>query len=127
MNRRFALLFGAAAGSASLLAGRARAQNHGGVRTEEDSRLYHWLLDRMLEAESIRVGMSRVDLLRVFMPDGGFQRIPASRYVLYSCDLIKVDVEFRFPEGTSPRNLPPDAELTILKISKPYLEPMIMD
>jgi hypothetical protein len=126
MNRRVALFFGAA-GSASLVAGRARAQTHGGVRTEEDSRLYHWLLDRMLEAESIKVGMSRADLLRVFTPDGGLQKMPVATYVLRSCDLIKVDVEFRFPEGTSPRNLPPDAELTIFKISRPYLEPMITD
>jgi len=127
MNRRLALFFGAAAGSASLVAGRARAQSRGGIRTEEDSRLYHWLIDRMMEAESIRVGMSRADLLRVFMPDGGLLRIPAARYVLRSCDLIKVDVDFRFPEGTSPRDLPPDTELTVLKISKPYLESMIMD
>ncbi|HXJ96833.1 MAG TPA: hypothetical protein VMT20_28660 [Terriglobia bacterium] len=127
MNRRVALFLCAAAGSASLEAGRARAQSHGGIRTEEDSRLYHWLLDRMVEAESIKVGMSRADLLRVFMSDGGLQKMPAAAYILRSCDLIKVDVEFRFPEGTSPRNLPPDAELTISKISKPYLELMTTD
>jgi hypothetical protein len=121
------LLFGAGVGSASLVAGSARAQSHGGIRTEEDSRLYHWLLDRMLEAQSIKVGVSRADLLRVFMPDGGWQRIPAAAYVLRSCDLIKVDVEFRFPERASPRNPPPDAELTILKISRPYLDLMTTD
>jgi hypothetical protein len=54
MNRGVALLFGAAAGSTFLLAGGARAQNHGGIRTEEGSRLYHWLLDRMLEANRLK-------------------------------------------------------------------------
>ena len=125
MNRRIALFLGVAA--SSLVAGRERAQSHGGIRTEEDSRLYQWLLDRMLEAESIKVGMSRADLLRVFMPDGGLQRIPASRYVLRSGDLIKVDVEFGFPEGASLQNLPPDVELMISKKSRPYLEPMATD
>jgi hypothetical protein len=51
--------FCVALGLRLLAAGMARAQNHGGIRTEEDSHLYHWLLDRMLEAESIKVGTSR--------------------------------------------------------------------
>jgi len=127
MNRRGALLFGFATGSVSLATQLARGQSHEGIRTEEDSRIYRWLLGRLREVEAIKVGMSRADLLKVFMPDGGLQRIPAGCYVLRSCDLIKVEVEFRFPEGRSPQNLPPYTELVVSSISKPYLEPMTMD
>jgi len=71
--------------------------------------------------------MSRADLLKVFDPDGGFDTIPATRYVLDSCTLIKVDVHFESPKGVSFTHLPPDSELKITAISKLYLEPMAMD
>jgi hypothetical protein len=93
--------------------------------TEEEQKHYAWLVGRSVEAYSIRVGMSRADLLKVFEPDGGLLQI--KRYVLRSCDIIKVDVQFEFPKGTSPAKLPPDTELKISAISKPYLEPMFRD
>jgi len=81
----------------------------------------------MMEAESVKVGISWADLLKVFMPDGGFQPIVPDTYVLRSCDLIKVNVKFLFSEGASKEDLPPETELTVTAISKPYLEPMTMD
>ena len=125
MNRRAAMFVATAV--RSLTATAVWAQSHDKVRTEEDSRIYRWLIDRLTEVESVKVGMSRAQLLQVFMPDGGLQRITPERYVLRSCGLIKVQVEFRFPEGTSPENPPADDELTIASISKPYLEPMDTD
>jgi hypothetical protein len=127
MKRRDALVYGAVAGSLHWVPGELAAQAHGGIRTEEYSRVYHWPLDRLTEVHSVRVGMSKSDLLQAFMPDGGLQRFVPGRYVLRSCDLIEVDVEFRFPEGRSLQNPPPDSELTISVISKPYLERMNMD
>jgi hypothetical protein len=92
------------------------------VFTEEEGKHYAWLRDRVTEAYSVQAGMSRADLLRVFEPDGGLQRIPPRRYILRECDLIKVDVQFAFPEGISSSNPPPDNELVISSISKPYFE-----
>jgi len=92
---------------------------------KEEQNHYVWLGDRLEEAHSIRVGMTRADLLKVFEVDGGLLQL--KRYVLRSCDMIKVDVEFEFPRGTSPAHLPPDAELKISAISKPYLELAIKD
>jgi hypothetical protein len=92
------------------------------VFTQEEGKHYAWLGDRLTEAYSVQVGMSRADLLKVFDVDGGLQRIPPERYILRSCDMIKVKVQFELPKGTSRDKLPPDIELKISAISKPYLE-----
>jgi hypothetical protein len=96
-------------------------------QSEEEEKHHKWLRERMEEAHSIKVGMSRAELLKVFDPDGGRDLIPPIRYVLDSCSLIKVDVQFEIPKGTPIAHLPPDNELKITSISKPYLEPMFMD
>ena len=86
-----------------------------------------WLGERYEEAVSIKPGMSRADLRRQFSVDGGLQAIPAGRYVLKSCGMIKVDVKFSVPEGLSRESLleengRADEMLKITDISKPYLE-----
>ena len=95
--------------------------------SKEELKHHEWLRDRLVEAHSIQVGMSRADLLKVFDPDGGFDRVPSERYVLDSCTLTKVDVQFDVPRGTAFTHLPADTELKITAISKPYLEPMYGD
>ena len=85
-----------------------------------------WLQDRYKEAISIKVGMSREDLLKLFMEDGGLNTIPARRYVLRSCHFIKVDVDFDTKYGRAYKEKP-DGELKIKQISKPYLESMFSD
>jgi hypothetical protein len=112
------------------------------VATAQEPDHYKWLAARITEAHSIRPGMSRADLLKVFEPDGGFQPIPPETYVLRSCSLIKVKVNFEFPKGMSDKdlsqgttgtamasgeNLPIDSEIKISAISRPYLELMHMD
>jgi hypothetical protein len=81
----------------------------------------------MQEADSVSVGMSRADLLKAFEPDGGLQRIPPVRYVLRSCSLIKVDVQFDISREAYLSHRPADTYLKITAISKPYLESMIME
>lgn len=83
-----------------------------------------WLAQRIREAQAIKAGMSRAELLKVFREEGGLQLIPARRYVLRSCAYVKVDVEFEIAAG---QPLPPDAQLKIVNISKPYLEFAIVD
>ena len=85
-----------------------------------------WLQDRYKEATSIKAGMSRENLLKVFMEDGGINTIPATRYVLRSCHMIKVDVDFDTEYGQAYKERA-DRELKIKQISKPYLETMFMD
>ena len=95
-------------------------------RSEASQDPRQWLEERYKEAASVRAGMSRAELMRVFGEDGGLQRIPASRYVLRSCQMIKVDVEFDAGYGQAYR-VKPDKELKIKSISKPYLEHMYAD
>lgn len=90
-------------------------------RSEAGQDPRQWLEERYKEATSVRVGMSRAELMKVFEEDGGLQRIPASRYVLKSCPMIKVDVEFDVEYGQAYR-AKPDKEIKIKGISKPYLE-----
>ena len=94
---------------------------------EEGQGHYKWLVERMQEADSVSVGMSRADLLKVFEPDGGLNRIPPVRYVLRSCPLIKVDVQFEISRERYLSQRPADTELKITAISKPYLESPIME
>ena len=101
-----------------------------GATTEDDQR--RWLAARYAEAVSVRPGMTRRELRRLFRPDGGLQTIPGSRYVLKSCGLIKVEVKFDLPEGASREDFRDeneliDGRLKITEVSKPYLEPEATD
>jgi len=94
-----------------------------------------------VEATSIKEGMTRADLLKVFTMDGGLQLLLPTRYVLKNSNLIKVDVEFDVPLGN--RIAPEDMRfgrsesegfqfvsndmLRIKRISKPYIEPTFTD
>lgn len=101
-----------------------------------------WLQQRYVEATSIKEGMTRADLLKVFRMDGGLQLMLPTRYVLNNSNLIKVDVEFDVPVGSKivPEDLRygrQDSEagfqfvsndkLKIKRISKPYVEPLYVD
>ena len=97
------------------------------VVSKEEEKHEAWLLDRLREAGSIKAGMSKADLLKVFTPDGGLQRIPPERYILRTCYYIKVHVRFQLPGKRPLAKIPPDTELKILMISRPYLESPFME
>ena len=100
-----------------------------------------WLQQRYFEAISIKEGMTRADLLKIFRMDGGLQSLLPDRYVLKSSSLIKVDVEFDVPAGS--KVLPEDLrfemdhlkgyqfvsndKLKIKRVSRPYVEPYSFD
>ena len=78
------------------------------------------------EAQKLKVGMTRADLLKTFTTEGGLSSRIWRRYVFQRCPYIKIDVEFA-PVGPrvgvgdeSPRD-------KITKISPPFLEWSIMD
>jgi hypothetical protein len=85
-----------------------------------------WIEQRYREATSIKEGMTVADLQNAFTLDGGLQSSRSLRYILKSCMWIKIDVEFEIPEGVV-RQYPPSPNLRIKKVSKPYLEQMILD
>jgi hypothetical protein len=93
--------------------------------TAHDSEQARWIAASLTEMESIKVGMTRSELLKVFMGEGGISNRTWRRYVYRRCGLIKVDVQFA-PAG-DPKSTGESPEDRITRISKPFLEWMIAD
>jgi hypothetical protein len=87
-----------------------------------------WVADSLKRMQTIKVGMTRAESLRVFTIEGGISNRLGRTYVSLDCPYFKVDVEFR-PVGP-----PPDTDCcsegpddVIVKISRPYLGFTVMD
>ena len=94
--------------------------------TEAELSHSQWLAKAMREMATIKPGMTRQDLLKVFQEEGGLSTRTQRRYVYRGSRYIKVDVTFEavgVPEDKSAES-PKDK---ITKISKPFLEWPIMD
>jgi hypothetical protein len=85
-----------------------------------------WIAKSLKEIESVKVGMTRVDLLKVFKEEGGISTRTWRRYAYRDCPYIKVDVEFE-PIGEPEDKLSESPKDKIIKISKPFLEWSIID
>jgi hypothetical protein len=91
-----------------------------------------WIASSLKEMQKIKVGMTRADLLKVFTTEGGLSTGLNRTYVYRGCSYIKVDVEFE-PVGRPARDtegrvtLVEANEDVIKRISKPYLEWMVID
>jgi len=127
-NRRVLLvsLLGTIAGAATPRTIRARGS--------EQSAQAHitWVADALIRMRSIRPGMTRTDLLKVFTTEGGLSTGLQRTFVSRDCLYFKVDVEFeavgRPSRGRDGRvTLVEDGRDVIVKMSKPYLELAVMD
>ena len=85
-----------------------------------DSEETRWIEANLAELQSIQVGMTRRDLLKVFMEEGGISTRTSRRYVYRRSPLVKVDIEFA-PAG-EPESREQHLDDRITRISKPYLE-----
>ena len=85
-----------------------------------------WIAKSLKEIESVKVGMTRVDLLKVFKEEGGISTRTWRRYAYRDCPYIKVDVEFE-PVGELENKVSQSQKDKIIKISKPFLEWSIID
>jgi len=85
-----------------------------------------WIAQSFREMQTIKPGMTREELLRVFIEEGGISTRFERRYAYRDCPHIKVDVKFE--SGGAPddklTNYPKDK---IKQISKPFLEWSIID
>jgi hypothetical protein len=77
-----------------------------------------WIDQVMRSIATVKPGMTRRDLLRVFTEEGGISARSQQRFVYRHCPYIKVDVEFSPLDDAQDRN--PDDK--IAKISRPFLE-----
>jgi hypothetical protein len=78
-----------------------------------------WVSNVLLLIGTIKPGMMRSDLLRVFTTEGGLSTRTHRTYVLRRCPIIKVDVEFSIAGN--------EANDKITQISKPYLDAVHVD
>jgi hypothetical protein len=94
------------------------------AQNAEDKAHQQWLLERYKEAISIRSGMTRADLHKLFSQDGGFVVPDAQRYHLKSCSLIHITVKF---DKYDFANRQRDDSVRIVEVSTPTLEPVTLD
>ena len=85
-----------------------------------------WIAQSLREMETIKVGMTREDLLKVFSEEGGLSTRTQRQYVYRECPYIKVAVEFE-RVGNAEAPFPENGKDKIVKISRPFLEWSVID
>lgn len=127
MHKRIAVLFLVGMiGSANMHATRASQQ-------QQPQSHIAWVADALIRMQTIKPGMTRSDLLKVFTTEGGLSTRLHRTFVSRDCLYFKVDVEFEADPQTRARDargLPiedEDARDIIVKISKPYVAFSIAD
>jgi len=83
-----------------------------------------WIGKVLKEIQSIRPGMTRKELLKVFRKDGGISSRTRRIYVYKDCPYIKVDAVFLAVGAVGPDESDYDQ---LMNISPPYLAYSIMD
>jgi len=92
------------------------------AQSQVDPEHTQWVAAVLTAIETIKVGMTRADLLNVFTVEGGLSTTSQRTYVYPKCPYIKVDV--KFAASSREQELPSDK---IIEISRPYLARSIMD
>ena len=124
MNRRslvIVLLLTGAQGLASVGAAPPERQ--------DSSRQDHiaWVVDTLKRMQTVKEGMTRDDLLKVFATEGGLSTALRRTFVSRDCPYFKVDVEFEAigrpsRDGEGRVTSGEGSQDRIVKISRPYLQ-----
>jgi hypothetical protein len=86
-----------------------------------------WVTHSLEKMQTIKPGMTRQELLKVFTTEGGLSTGLSRRFVSQDCPYFKVDVEFE-AVGRPSRDeggrvtVVEDSRDIIVKISRPYLQ-----
>jgi hypothetical protein len=91
-----------------------------------------WVTYVLNKMETVKPGMTREELLKVFTTEGGFSTALNRRFVGRDCPYFKVDVEFKAVgrpdrDGDGRVTLQENSLDIIVKISRPYLQFSIGD
>jgi len=81
-----------------------------------------WIAGALNAMQTIKVGMTRSDMMKVFTTEGGLSTTSQRTYVYRQCPYIKVDV--KFAASSRDEELPTDK---IVEVSRPYLSWSVMD
>ena len=95
------------------------------VQTEQESHV-QWVSKSLARMQTIKVGMSRADLMKVFTTEGGLSTPLRRTFVYRDCPLFKVDIEFtaigRPARDREGRITSTEDDRDVIKtISRPYL------
>ena len=101
--------------------GAVAQDDHHTTPSEIDREHTKWIVSALQSMQTIKVGMTRSDLVKVFTTEGGLSAPSWRTYIYRQCPYIKVDVKF---DASSREELPTDK---IVEISRPYLGWSIMD
>jgi hypothetical protein len=91
-----------------------------------------WVAETLQRMETVKPGMTREALLKVFTTEGGLSSPLHRTFVRRACPFFKVDVEFQavgWPGRDRDRRVTAveDGRDVILKISRPYMQFSIKD
>jgi hypothetical protein len=91
-----------------------------------------WVAETLKRMQTIKPGMTRTDLLKVFTTEGGVSTGLQRTFVSQDCPYFKVDVEFEAVgrpsrEANGRVTLVEGSQDIVVKISRPYLQFSIMD
>jgi hypothetical protein len=130
MNRRFGACLFLAIASGSAWASTRTAR----VASQEPCVQEHtaWVSQALIKMETIKTGMTRQNLLKVFTTEGGIYTGLQRTYASRDCPYFKVDVSF---DAVGRPNHDKDGRVTlveddrdkIVSISRPYLQFTIAD
>src|SRR2546421_246082 len=85
-----------------------------------------WVARSLGAIQTIKVGMIRRDILKLFTVEGGQSNRTSRTYVFRECPYIKIDVRFE-PVGAPQDKLHEKTEDRIIQISRPYLAQVTLD
>jgi hypothetical protein len=87
-----------------------------------------WVEATMKRMATIQVGMTRSQMLEVFAEEGGLSTPSRRTYVSRDCPYFKVDFEFQTVGTPVPSaRVQEDPRDVIVAISRPYLQPRVLD
>ena len=90
--------------------------------SKQDTNHVRWVAESMEAMASIKIGMTRAALEKVFVTEGGLFTRTTRTYAYRNCPYFKVDVELE-PNDANPGT----QNDKVIKISKPYLDWAIGD
>ena len=94
--------------------------------TDSDAEHRKWIVRVLESTGTIKPGMTREDLLKVFTTEGGISTRFQRTYVYKNCPYIKVRVAFEAAENPDD-GLTEKPEDRITKISAPFLAYIVVD
>ncbi len=119
---RFASLSGLLVVACLLISGTTVAHSQQPSSTDEEHE--KWIASVLGQIETIKPGMTRGDLAKIFGEEGGLSIRSQRKCVFKGCPYIKVDVVFTPSDNDQTTEKPEDR---IVSISRPFLEYTIAD